>query len=360
MKLEGEKMTGKMKALRLYAPGDIRCVEVDIPKIERDTQVKIKVKSCGVCGSDIPRVLVKGTYNFPTTIGHEFAGEIIEVGLGVSNVKLGDRVTVLPMIPCGSCDYCNVGKSHMCDTYDYYGSRRDGAMAEYIVVESKNCLLLPRNVDYEMGCMTDPVSVGLHAVRQIGTVEAGSTAVVYGLGAIGYITMQWLKTLGCTEVYVVDVEDEKLALAESLGATKGFNGLKCNPAEEIMKETGDGVDIAVELAGNKITFVQAVESVKKSGTVIYCGITYDDVMFPNSVIAHILRGEITVRGSWNSTTTPLPINEWESALKFMSNGRIKVNPLVTHRYSLEEGPKAFEMMKNRSELFTKIIFKPEY
>ena len=352
-------MAGKMRALRLFQPGDIRCVEVDIPEIEKDTQVKIKVKSCGVCGSDIPRVLVKGTYNFPTTIGHEFAGEIVEAGSAVGNVAVGDRVTVLPMIPCGICQYCKIGKSHMCDTYDYYGSRRDGAMAEYIVVESGNCLILPKGVDYEMGSMTDPVSVGLHCVRQVGVIEAGSSAVVYGMGAIGYITMQWLLALGCTEVYVVDVEDDKLALAECLGAKKGFNGLKCNPVEEIKKATnGEGVHYAFELAGNKITFPQAIESVRKSGTVIYCGITYDDVTYPNSAIAHILRGEITVRGSWNSSLNPLPINEWESALEFMANGKIKVNPLITHRYSLEDGTKAFDMMRERDELFTKILFKP--
>jgi len=353
-------MTGKMRALRLFKPGDIRCVSVDIPEIERGSEVKIKVKCCGVCGSDIPRVMVKGTYNFPTTIGHEFAGEVIEVGADVKHLEVGDRVTAMPMLPCGTCPYCKVGKSHMCDTYDYYGSRRDGAMAEYIVVESANCLKLPSNVDYEMGCMTDPVSVGLHAVRQVGTIEAGSSAVVYGMGAIGFITMQWLRALGVTQVFAVDVSDEKLHMAERLGAAKGLNGLQCDPVAEIKNLTGgEGVDIAVELAGNKATFVQSVLSLKKSGTAIYCGITYDDVIFPNKAISHILRGEITVRGSWNSLMNPLPINEWESALQFMKSGAIKVNPLITHRFRLEEGRQAFEMMHERKEVFTKVLFKPE-
>jgi len=354
-------MPAKMKALRLFAPGDIRCVDVDVPEIEASTQVKIKVKACGVCGSDIPRVLVKGTYKFPTTIGHEFAGEIVEAGSDVDNVDVGDRVTVVPMIPCGVCDYCRTGKPHMCDTYDYYGSRRDGAMAEYIVVEAKNCLKLPPNVDYEMGAMTDSISVALHAVRQVEKVEAGMTAAVFGMGAIGYIAAQWLKTLGCTEVYCIDVEEEKLRLAERLGATKGINAMECDAVEELKKLTdGKGVDIAIELAGNKVTLVQTVMALKKSGTAIYCGITYDDVVFPNSAIAAILRGELTVRGSWNSSLTPLPINEWESALMFMQTGDIKVNPLITHRYRLEDGQRAFDMMGERSEVFTKVLFKPEY
>ena len=352
-------MAAKMRALRLFKPADIRCVEVDIPKIERDSQVKIKVKICGVCGSDLMRVMVKGTYSFPTTIGHEFAGEVVEIGAGVDNVVIGDRVTVVPMIPCGLCDYCLSGKPHTCDTYNYYGSRCDGAMAEYIVVEAKNCLKLPPDVDYEMGAMTDPVSVGLHAVRLAGQIHAGQSAAVYGMGAIGYITAQWLKELGCSDVYVVDVADEKLRLAERLGATKGLNGMTCDPVEEIRALTNGGVDIAVELAGNKITYVQSLLSLKKFGTAIYCGITYDDILYPNAAITAILRGELTIKGSWNSSLTPLPVNEWKSALEYMQNGAIQVKPLITHRLRLEDGQKAFDMMFNRTEVFTKVLFQPE-
>ena len=107
-------MAQKMRAVRLFAPKDIRCVEVDVPHIEKDTQVLIKVKSCGVCGSDIPRVMVKGTYHFPTTIGHEFAGQIVDCGDKVkNNLTVGDRVSVMPLIPCGECQYCKVGQSHL-------------------------------------------------------------------------------------------------------------------------------------------------------------------------------------------------------------------------------------------------------
>ena len=367
-------MLGKMKALRLYAPGDLRCVEVDIPELEKDTQVKIKVKSCGVCTSDIPRVLKRGTYNFPMTIGHEFAGEVVEVGAGVPCLNLGDRVTVYPMISCGACPCCQAGNSHLCESYVYYGSSRDGAMAEYVVVEYTSCFPLPRGVDYEMASMTESVSAGLHAIHQIGAVkavstaaveagstavaEAGSSAAVYGLGVSGFAAMQWLKTFSCTEVYVVDTDEEKLELAKRLGATEGFNPTKCNPVEEIRKRTDGGVDSAIEFSGNKKFIAWAVESVKKLGTVIYCGITFEDVKLPHTVMAHILRGEITIRGSWNSNITSM--DEWKKSLELMSNGRIKVNPLITQRYSLEEGPKVFKMLGDESESFTKMIFKPEY
>lgn len=353
-------MVQKMKAVRLFAPKDIRCVEVEVPEIEKDTQVKIKVKCCGVCGSDIPRVMEKGTYHFPTTIGHEFSGEIVETGTNLKkNLHTGDRVSVMPLLPCGVCQYCKVGQSHLCDSYDYYGSRRDGAMAEYIVVESENCLKLPPNVDYEMGAFTDPVSVGLHAVRKT-KIEAGKSAAVFGLGAIGYITVQWLKALGCQTVIAVDVADEKLLLAERLGAAYGINGIKKDAVEAIKELTGgEGVDIAIEFAGSDITHVQAAASCKKNGEVVYGGITYKDVTFPNKVISGILRGELTIHGSWNSSTNPLPINEWQSALDFMNTGQIQVSPLITHRVRLEDCAQVFDMMYNRRDVFTKVLFRPE-
>lgn len=353
-------MAQKMRAVRLFAPKDIRCVEVDVPQIEKDTQVLIKVKSCGVCGSDIPRVMVKGTYHFPTTIGHEFSGQIVECGTKVrKNLKPGDRVSVMPLIPCGTCQYCKVGQSHLCDDYDYYGSRRDGAMAEYIVVESENCLKLPQNVSYEMGALTDPISVALHAVRKV-KMEAGKSAAVFGLGAIGYLCVQWLRELGCTRVIAVDVEDEKLELAKQMGATEGVNGIKTDAVKAIRELTnGEGVDIAIEFAGNKITHVQAVQACRKNGEVVYGGITYDDVTYPNKAIAAILRGELTIHGSWNSSINPLPINEWMSGLEYMNLGKINVEPLITHRVRLEDCKEVFEMMYNRSEVFTKVLFLPE-
>jgi L-iditol 2-dehydrogenase len=106
-------MTKKMKAVQLFSPGDVRCVEVEVPQIADSSDVIVKVKSCGVCGSDIPRVMTKGAYRYPITIGHEFAGEVVEIGSEVTNVKPGDRVTVMPLIPCGKCDYCKIGQSVM-------------------------------------------------------------------------------------------------------------------------------------------------------------------------------------------------------------------------------------------------------
>ena len=166
-------MEGTMRAVRLYAPADLRCVEIPIPQPGAD-EVLIKVKAVGICGSDPARVMEKGTYSFPTTIGHEFAGEISDVGADVQNWNVGDRVTIVPLVPCYECEYCQIGEYTLCDDYSYYGSREDGALADYIKVKQDNLLRLPENVSFDEGACTEPCSVALHACSEI---KPGHTAV---------------------------------------------------------------------------------------------------------------------------------------------------------------------------------------
>jgi L-iditol 2-dehydrogenase len=265
----------------------------------------------------------------------------------------------MPLIPCGKCEYCKIGNYVLCEDYTYYGSRIDGAMAQYIRVSAPNVLKLPPNVDYETGSMTDPAAVALHAVSKA-RILPGQTAVVFGLGPIGLFALQWLKLSGCGEVIAVDVYDEKLNIAADLGATLVIHGHKQDPVHEIRSATdGMGTDLAIDLAGNKVTQVQVIESVKKMGTVVYCGISYEDLSIPNSVLNMILRRELTLKGAWNSSISPLPINEWKNALKFMDRGQIKGSPLISHRFRLEECGECFKMMKEQSEVFNKVLFKPE-
>jgi L-iditol 2-dehydrogenase len=349
----------KMRAVQLFAPGDVRCVEVEKPRVESSGDAIIKVKACGVCGSDIMRVMVKGAYRHPITIGHEFSGTIEELGSDSSGFRAGDRVTVIPLLPCGKCDYCKIGQQVLCDNYSYYGSREHGAMAEYIKVDLKNIMMVPLNVDFESAAMTDPAAVALHAVRKT-KMEPGQTAAVFGLGAIGLLAVQWLKYSGCSKIFTVDIYDEKLDLACNLGADICVNARNENVLEKFKLHTdGKGIDVAIELAGSDITQVLAIDVVRKLGRVVFCGISYKDLLIPNPLLSKILRNEIEIVGAWNSLTSPLPVNEWQSALTFMHNGKIKCNPLISHRPRLEECINAFDMMFNKREVFNKVMFKPE-
>lgn len=350
-------MTRTMKAVRLYAPGDLRVEEIEIPA-PGDNQVLVKVRAVGVCGSDPGRVMKKGTYSYPTTIGHEFAGEIAEVGSKVKQFKVGDRVTVAPLIPCGVCKYCKTGKYNLCDNYSYYGSRTDGAMAEYVVVEECDLLKLPDEVDFESGACTDPASIALHAMLK-SEMKVGDNVAILGVGPIGLFAVQWAKIMGAKTVFAVDIMEEKLQVAKEVGANHSVNAKDTDPVQFILDKTGgQGVQRVIELAGSKITQEQSIRLASKEGTVVFCGISYDDLVIPAATLDALLRKEIRLIGAWNSVFSPLPVNEWELSLHFMAKRSLRCKPLISHRFPLDKAPEVFQRIWAKSEFFNKVLFIP--
>ena len=347
-----------MKAAVLHKVGDLRYEEAPTPKIGFG-ETLIKVGSAGVCGSDIPRVMVKGTYSFPLIPGHEFAGEVVEVGEGVEEVKAGDRVAVIPLIPCKRCIYCRIGEYALCDDYDYIGSRKDGAFAQYVVAPAENLIPLPEGMDFEKGAFTEPGAVALHAVRRGGGIEAGETVAVFGAGTIGLLVAQWTKILGARKVFVIDVMKKKLEVASEIGFSELIDASAVDPVEEIIERTeGLGVDLSVEAAGSKISFEQCVRTVRKMGRVVLAGNVETDVILPSKTVSTILRNQLTLAGTWNSTFTSFPVDEWRTVLHFMDTGELKVEPLITHRPTLDHAADMFEMMYVKKEFFNKVMFIP--
>jgi len=346
-----------MKAANLYAPGDIRMEEVPVPE-PGEGQVLLKVKACGVCGSDISRVMETGTYRFPTIPGHEFAGEVVDLGPGVDGIPLGLRAAVIPLMPCQVCDFCRIGEYQLCDNYNYLGSRTNGAFAEYVVAPAANLIPLPEGVSFEMGAMTDPASVALHAVKKLG-IQAGDWVAVFGVGPIGAFALQWAKLLGAGETIAIDIFPEKLAVAARLGADHCINGREEDPVERIMALTGGrGVERAVEFAGHKVTQEQSILATAKMGSIVWGGISHSDLPLREKAVDGILRKELTLIGSWNSSFAPF-ISDWEKTLLFMGQGRLRGEELITHRLSLDEIKDAFKMMQERTEYFNKVMFFPE-
>jgi L-iditol 2-dehydrogenase len=346
-----------MKAARLYAPGDLRYEEVDIPEVGAD-EALVRVKAVGICGSDPARVMLKGTYSYPTTVGHEFSGEVVELGDGVKSLKAGDWVTIVPLIPCGVCDYCAIGEYTLCDDYSYYGSREDGAMAEFIAVKERNILQLPEGVDFESGACTDPVSVALHAMRKT-SMGGGDTVAVLGVGPIGGFAVQWARVLGAREIFAVDIVDEKLTIAQQIGTDFVCNATQDDPVKFVLDHTaGAGVDRVIEIAGSKVTQEQSVRMVKKQGHIAFCGISYDDLMLPQKTLDQLMRKEATLIGSWNSSFAPLPVHEWRTSLHFLSKGQIQCHPLISHRLPLSDAPEVFKKIWDRDGYFNKVLFMP--
>ncbi|MCL1897126.1 MAG: alcohol dehydrogenase catalytic domain-containing protein, partial [Clostridiales bacterium] len=209
-----------MKALNLYDIGDLRYEEAPMPEPEAD-EVLLKVLAAGICGSDVPRVFSTGTYYFPTIPGHEFAGEIVAAGTDVSRSLIGKRAAVFPLLPCFACDACKGENYASCQNYDYYGSRRDGAFAEYIAVKAWNLVLIPENVPTVWAAMTEPCAVAVHAVGEA-DVRKNDTVCIFGAGAIGLIIAQLARGMDA-RVILLDIDDEKLAFATHLGFSNTLN-----------------------------------------------------------------------------------------------------------------------------------------
>ena len=210
-----------MKAAVVVANEDVQYQEVEEPQVTPG-HVKIKVRYSGICGSDIPRVLNHGVHFYPIVLGHEFSGDVVEVGEGVTKVKVGDRVSGAPLLPCMKCDDCQKGNFSLCKHYSFIGSREQGANADYVVVPEQNAVPFADNVPYEQGAMFEPATVAIHGVFQ-NDYHGGEYVAILGGGTVGMFTMQWTKIFGSKKVVVFDISDERLALAKRLGADEVIN-----------------------------------------------------------------------------------------------------------------------------------------
>ena len=236
-----------MKALVLLKKGDIQFLSVPKPKPARG-EALIRVKACGICGSDIPRIYGGIAYYYPSIPGHEFAGEVEEVGdPSLDKNWVGKRVTVFPLIPCYNCRLCQIGLYEMCENYGYIGSRRDGAFAEYVTVPVANCMDLPGKVSYESGAFSEPAAVTLHALRR-SSIPFGKTVAVFGLGPIGVLFGIWAKISGARRLIGFDIDQKKVDFARENGFNEAMipEPEKLEKAVENYTEAG-GFDLTCEL-----------------------------------------------------------------------------------------------------------------
>jgi len=349
----------KVHTLKLYDKRDIRYEQAEKPKIENADEVIVKVKAVGICGSDISRYMKLGPYVEGMIFGHEFSGVVDSVGESVDSLKAGDRVAGCPALYCGECDSCKKSEFARCEKLTVIGSTYPGAFAEYVKLPAENYIKLPGNVDFDTGAMLEPSAVVLHGFYKT-AIQPGADVAVMGSGNIGLLAVQWAKVFGAKNVYAIDIDEEKLALAKKLGANQVINSKDGLVYDQIMKMTnGKGVDLAVEAAGSVITSAQVFSLCKKGGAVVFLGIPYGDVKVERFYFEKIVRNELKVYGSWNAISAPFPGKEWETSLQFMAEEKITVNEMITHRLSLSKGPEIFKAIANRSEPVGKVIFYPE-
>lgn len=345
-----------MKAIVMHNPRDLRLEEVAIPKPEPD-EVLVKVLAVGICGSDIPRINIYGAYHHPIIPGHEFAGEIVEANGDMGSLKAGDRVTVAPLIPCFKCKYCQLGEYSLCEDYSYFGSRRDGAFAQFVAVKKTNILKVADGISDTCAATTDPLANALHGLKQ-GNFEPGKSVCVYGAGPIGLYMIQAAKAMGAGRIAAVDVSDQKNQIAKQCGADAVFNGLDKDVAQQVYSYFGAGADLVADITGVPVAQANCVLSTAKLGTSVILGISHKGLELNEQAVDRIMRGQISIRGSWNSNSNPFPGWEWTHALELMETGRIDYKAIITHELPLEDVPSIFEKIYRKELFFNKVLFLP--
>ncbi|CDQ20684.1 galactitol-1-phosphate 5-dehydrogenase [Halobacillus karajensis] len=349
-----------MKTLNLYGTQDLRYEERPNPVMTGENEVVIKVMAVGICGSDVSRYKKLGPYIEGMTFGHEFSGEVVETGLKVDQINVGDRVAGCPTFYCGKCHSCLKGNISQCEKLTLIGARHPGAYAEFVRLPATHVLPLPDNVNYEAAAMVEPSSVVAHGFYRT-SLQPGSTVAIMGCGSIGLLAVQWAKIFGAKQVIAIDIDDQKLEIAEEIGADVLINPTVHSPYKRVAEATDKlGADLAVECAGSPITSEQILALPKKGGEVLYMGIPYANVDIERFYFERIVRNELRVIGSWNAISAPFPGKEWESTLHYMSRGQLNIQPLISHRLSLKEGPAMFENLINQNGSFIKVMFYPHH
>ncbi|NBI90100.1 galactitol-1-phosphate 5-dehydrogenase [Lachnospiraceae bacterium] len=345
-----------MKAYILSDIGDIRLKDVGCP-VPEENEVIIKVRASGICGSDIPRIFQNGAHKMPLIPGHEFSGEVVELGKETDKRLLHKRVGVFPLIPCRECMPCRKGEYEICRNYSYLGSRRDGGFAEYAAVPAANLMELPDTVSFEEAAMLEPMAVAVHAMRRAIPCKEGQVAVC-GLGTIGLLLVMILKEAGFKNIAVIGNKDsqKEAALKMGIGEECYFDNRKREEGQRFMEHTkGAGADTFFECVGKNETVLQAVNLTAVSGKVCLVGNPFSDIKLSRDTYWKILRNQLTVTGTWNSAFTGKADDDWHYVLERLSEKKLIPGKLISHRFLMEELEAGFRIMRNKAEDYIKIM-----
>ena len=345
-----------MKALNLTAVGKLEYMDMPDPNPQKG-EVLLQIRACGICGSDVPRVLTKGTYHFPTVVGHEFAGQIVALGEGVDEKYLGKRAAVFPLLPCFKCKMCEEQQYASCADYNYFGSRCDGGFAEYLAVPLWNIVVADDRAGYEELAMTEPCAVALHALRN-GGITSGQTVAIFGSGPIGMMAAQLVQIYGSMPL-LIDVDSRKADFAHKLGFANVFAGSSEDAIQFVREKTGGlGADICIEGAGFASALENCLYSVKSFGKIAAMGNPAGEMKISQKAYWELLRKQAALVGTWNSGYEKGE-NDWITVIEHINNGKLNLKELITHRYRLSDGIKPFDMMASKNEFFNKVMYVME-
>lgn len=335
-----------MKAAVIYGPGDVRVKDLPEPT-PGPNEVLIKVRACGVCGTE--HTLFTGGYyaNFPVALGHEYAGEIVQLGPGVQDLKVGDKVTVDPNIVCHRCDYCRMKSEHLCENLVTLGITINGGAADYSVVPTTNVYRVPDTLSFEEAAFCEPLACVVRGM-QVAPTQLGDTVLVLGAGGIGNLLMQCAAHSGATHVIVSEPAPFRRQLALKNGATCVVDPTSQDLAAEVKKIRRIGADVVYECTGNLAVQAACPQYVRRGGTIVLFGVSPKQGRIEVNPF-DINENELKLVGSFNNPLTQA------QALNLLASRRVRADNLVTHRVHLANYPKVFETWDDPARVKTMIV-----
>ena len=348
-----------MKAAVLHGNRDLRYEEWETPVCGPD-DVKVRVRATGICGSDVPRVLHNEAHFYPIVLGHEFSGDVVEVGSNVTTLQIGDTVSGAPLLPCMKCSDCQQGNYSLCRHYSFIGSRKQGSFADYVVMPQQNAVKYNPSIPYEQAAMFEPSTVALHGVLQ-GNYRGGGNVAVVGCGTIGIFTAQWARIFGARQLVVFDVDDSRLQLAKRMGADETINTREENWRERAMELTdGAGYDHVFETAGNPVTDLMCFELAGNKSHVTFIGTPHTNLTFTPRQWENTNRKEFYLTGSWMSYSAPFPGKEWQLTAHYFGTGELRFDPAFIYRtYPMSQAWEAFQLFDAPQNVHGKVMLVNE-
>ena len=329
-----------MKAIRIPEAHIIEVLDIPVPELEKENEVKVKIKRVGICGSDMH--IYHGTNplaTYPRIVGHEVTGEIVEVGSGVSKVSIGDHVVIEPITYCGECYACKNGRPNVCKEVSVFGVHEDGGMREFVVLEDKQVHKVDSEIEWDEAVMAEPYTIGAQATWR-GNVGEGQTVFIQGAGPIGITVLKLAKLRGAT-VIISDFTNERLVFAKENGADYTINPSEVDVSGQINEITnGEGANVVIDAVGVPQTFELAVEVASPAGNVVTLGFNAT----PSSIaMMHITKKELTITGS------RLQTNQFGKVVELINSKKLTHNGLVTHRFHVDQVKEAFEFVEKNPD-----------
>lgn len=335
-----------MKQAVMTSPGVIEYRDVPVPPVG-DDQIKVKMKRIGVCGSDIHVNHGKHPYtSYPVVQGHEVSALVVETGKNVTNVKVGDKVTIQPQVVCGECYPCTHGMYNDCEVLKVMGFQTTGMASEYFVTEASKALKLPDNMSWDHGAMIEPLAVAVHAIRRYGSV-AGKGVLVLGGGPIGNLVAQTANAMGASRVMVSELSAYRLETAVKCGITTVDPSEK-DLRDEIFNFFGkDGADVIFECIGINVTMDQAIRFARKGSDIVVVGV-FADLGTIN--MGFVQDHELRLIG-----TAMYREEDYVEAINLVGSGKISFDPLITHHFDFDDYKQAYDVIDQQKDKAMKVI-----